>query len=246
MHPRHGVSLLVLAGLPLLVPSLSAASELRVRATLTELPRAPRCEDRVHRVTTRYRVDEVLAGQLSGRTLLVVHKCPEYARGPSKYGKGEAGPLKVGQTHRLTLEPAGHGPESPEDRFVDSEEDRRRVRYAALRTDPAPRSPRIAVVFSGGIGSRQRLDFDAEVVSVGRATDSDVLLHHSQVAPRHLLLEARDDRVMIRDLGSLQGTKINGRPIRAPQAVTASDRVEVGPYTLHVSIFLPEEIRDDE
>ncbi len=214
-----------------------------VRAALVELPATPACEGRaLVRVTARYRVERVLRGASlkPGATLFVVHRCPEFARGPSRYGNGKAPPLRAGHRHLLRLAPL-EAATGVVDRFAKQEG----TRHRALRTDPAPELPRIAVVVSGGAGASHRFDFDAEEVLVGRAADADVLLAHAEVALRHLRLEVREgeSQVTAHDLSG-RGLRVNGKRAAGARPLTAQDALSVGPYTLHVSFFTPEELGD--
>jgi hypothetical protein len=214
-----------------------------VQAALVELPTTPPCEGRkIQRVTTRYRVERVVRGPAlkPGAALLVVHRCPEYARGPSRYGNGKAPPLRPGHRHLLRLGSL-EADVTLIDRFAKSEG----PRYRALRTDPAPEPPRIAVVFTGGAGAAQRLDFDTEQVTVGRAPDVDVLLADPAVAFRHLRLEVREGEAQVtaRDLSG-RGLRIDGKRWQGPRPITSQNKIVIGPYTLRVSLFTPEEIAE--
>jgi hypothetical protein len=221
------------------------APTLVVRAALVELPATPACEGRkLVKVTARYRVERVVRGAPAlrpGAALHVVHRCPEFARGPSRYGNGKAPPLRPGHRHLLKLAPYEDGTASLVDRFPEAAG----PRFRALRTDPAPEPPRIAVVVSGGAGASQRLDFDAEQVVVGRAADADILLSHPRVAPRHLLLEVREGETQVRarDLSG-RGLRLDGKRVTGARAITAQDALGVGPYTIRVSFFTPEELGD--
>ncbi|MFC3551811.1 FHA domain-containing protein [Lysobacter cavernae] len=50
--------------------------------------------------------------------------------------------------------------------------------------------------------------------TVGRAGESDIRISESGFAERHALLEAHADGVVLRDLGSVEGSVVNGRPVR--------------------------------
>jgi len=253
-------ALLVLVVALLAAPVHAGAPErLRVQATLAELPKTPPCDRRTVSVTTRYRVEQILGtGTLPDRTLLVVHRCPELARGPSRHGRGTAPALRAGQVHLMTLERRDELHVTV-DRFTTDT----RPRYEALLTDIAPESPRIVVVVKGGAGAAHKLIFDGTSVSVGRAPDCDVLLSDARVAPRHLRLDVElrsaavrreaaaagdveEARVVVQDLGSPSGTRVNGKRIAHPTPLTYKDHIEVGPYVLNVSLFSPEQVRRSE
>jgi hypothetical protein len=213
----------------------AAAEKLRVQATLVELPRTPACSTRTLRVLAIYRLERVLAGgPLRERTVAVMHRCPEQARGPARIGRGSAPPLRPGQTHLMDLEPyRGELDAAPEAPAV--------ARYPPRLTALAPPPPLGAVLGTGPSRATVRLDFDAETVTVGRAADSDVLLNHREVALRQLLLEVRGERLFAVDLQ--QGTaRVNRVPLRGERAVTHRDTISVGPYSLKVSLFLASEL----
>lgn len=49
---------------------------------------------------------------------------------------------------------------------------------------------------------------------VGRAGESDIRINEPAFAERHARLEAHADGVVLRDLGSIEGSLVNGRPVR--------------------------------
>ncbi len=58
------------------------------------------------------------------------------------------------------------------------------------------------------------------------------LLDHSHVSRRHARLEVDGDQVILTDLGSANGTHVNGRLISGPTVLQPGDRIDVGPYSL--------------
>ncbi len=227
-----------------------ADTPLKVQATLIEMPKSPPCKDReVHRVVVRYRVDRVLSGKLEGKHLFVMHRCPRIPRGPSRYGRGDAGSMRPGRVHVLTLVPlvTRH---KVLDRFTEDRPGARRKaaaagvqtkpqRYWAKVTDPAPKDmPRVTVVVSGGAGTRHRVDFDRGQVTVGRAYTSDILLTDRTVASLHLRLVIDGDKISVRPTAATNKVKINGKRIKGPTKITFKDRVKVGGYELRVALFL--------
>ncbi len=79
----------------------------------------------------------------------------------------------------------------------------------------------------------QGLNLDKPVVTVGRAPGNDLVLPHPSVSSRHAqIAKTPDGKFQIRDLGSTNGTYING--VRVPGAAIAGpgDRVTIGAVTL--------------
>ena len=81
-------------------------------------------------------------------------------------------------------------------------------------------------------GSVQRTyDLTAPVTMLGRGTDCDLRLVDAGVSRHHAELRMEDDEVVLVDLGSTNGTFVNGQPVRR---VVLSDgtRVTLGRTTL--------------
>ncbi len=71
------------------------------------------------------------------------------------------------------------------------------------------------------------------VVTIGRDATNRLPLPHPQVSRRHAVVTAAAGRVTIRDLGSANGTFLNG--VRVPTAATPinpGDDIDIGPYAL--------------
>jgi hypothetical protein len=204
-----------------------------IKGALIVRPMTERCDGRLTRATTLYRVDEVLRGTYTEKTVLVVHRCPEIPRGPTRYGRGDAGALRPGQIHVLTLEPIDDI--KAVKALVDPFTNDKRPRHKALRTNRGSFPPRIVVTVQGGAGTSYKLTFDARSVLVGRSSGADVMLSDADVAQRHLRLRVAGDKIEVVDLG---GIRINGKRPRRPQKVTFRDKISFGPYVLRVSLFL--------
>jgi ABC-type multidrug transport system ATPase subunit/pSer/pThr/pTyr-binding forkhead associated (FHA) protein len=70
-----------------------------------------------------------------------------------------------------------------------------------------------------------------EVVTVGRDRANDVVLSHPQVSRVHAKLERRGEAFVLVDLGSTNGTFVNGRPV-ATKTLKDGDTIQIGPYSL--------------
>jgi len=82
-----------------------------------------------------------------------------------------------------------------------------------ISRDPAP------LVFPPGSGVR---------FTIGRTRDCDLCLTDLSVSRMHALLVRREDGWVLSDLGSHNGTRLNGWLVREPVQVRAGDRVEFG------------------
>lgn len=63
---------------------------------------------------------------------------------------------------------------------------------------------------------------------VGRAPGADIVIPAEYVSSRHARFFPMGSSLMVEDLGSTNGTKLNGRPIHEATACSAGDIVTVG------------------
>jgi pSer/pThr/pTyr-binding forkhead associated (FHA) protein len=71
----------------------------------------------------------------------------------------------------------------------------------------------------------------SDVLVIGRASDADVRLSDTGVSRRHAELRREGDDHVLVDLGSTNGTLVNGRPIERVR-LSSGDRIEVGATVL--------------
>ena len=88
-------------------------------------------------------------------------------------------------------------------------------------------------VHGGGGAAVQRFPLTAPVVVVGRAQDADLRLSDTGVSRRHLEihLDAAGAPSVV-DLGSTNGTTVNGRRVTVPTPLSDGDTVGLGATTL--------------
>jgi len=96
--------------------------------------------------------------------------------------------------------------------------------------DPAP------LVFPPGSGVR---------FTIGRTRDCDLCLTDLSVSRVHALLVRRQDGWVLSDLGSHNGTRLNGWLVREPVQVHAGDRVEFGSMAFIIQPYLAGEAPAD-
>ncbi len=69
--------------------------------------------------------------------------------------------------------------------------------------------------------------------SLGRATGNDVVLVDDRVSRRHATIHAQGEQeFLLVDLGSRNGTFLNGRRVNQPTRLRDGDQLQVGPFTL--------------
>jgi pSer/pThr/pTyr-binding forkhead associated (FHA) protein len=71
---------------------------------------------------------------------------------------------------------------------------------------------------------------------LGRSPDNDVILRDPATSGHHARLERRDDQFWIVDLGSTNGTLVNGEPIQEKQ-LKHGDRLTIGQNAVRFAIL---------
>lgn len=96
----------------------------------------------------------------------------------------------------------------------------------------APRSQpgaRLVVVKSGALGQGEEIAVAAGPVSIGRGGQNDVPLDGDEFASaEHARFEARRDGLWVEDVGSTNGTFVNGARVTSPRRLGKGDIVRVG------------------
>lgn len=73
------------------------------------------------------------------------------------------------------------------------------------------------------------------ITSLGRHDDCIIRIKSSQVSRRHCELFDSDGTLMVRDLGSSNGTFVNGKRVLGQQSLKVGDELTVGGITLRVA-----------
>jgi hypothetical protein len=94
--------------------------------------------------------------------------------------------------------------------------------------------PPLRLRFLSGIQAGEELILRKSVTTVGRALDNDIVLDTGDVSRHHARLEFHDDQLRVTDLGSTNGTRVNGKAIRG-HAVAPGDEITFG--TLRVQLL---------
>lgn len=75
----------------------------------------------------------------------------------------------------------------------------------------------------------------ADELTLGRASGCQIMLDDTFVSQLHARVFRRDGQVWVEDLGSTNGTHVNGSKITAPVVVRRGDRLQVGQTVLEVT-----------
>lgn len=74
-------------------------------------------------------------------------------------------------------------------------------------------------------------------IDIGRESTCGLHLDDEGVSRRHAQLFEHNGQLGVRDLGSANGTRVNGEPIAGPRAIGPRDDIAIGAFTLKVKVM---------
>ncbi len=79
----------------------------------------------------------------------------------------------------------------------------------------------------------RRIPMTGAPMRIGRAPECELVLKDNRVSRRHARLAARDGVLVLTDLGSTNGTRVNGNRV-TEVVLGAGDRIQIGETSLVV------------
>ena len=95
------------------------------------------------------------------------------------------------------------------------------------RTKRPRGEPRVLVVAQGSQAGQSAALADG-VIMIGRGADCQIILDDDYVSTRHARVVSGENGIYVEDLGSTNGSYVNGQRITAPTTLTMSDTVRIG------------------
>jgi phosphoserine phosphatase RsbU/P len=93
------------------------------------------------------------------------------------------------------------------------------------------------LLLSVTLGSERRtFPLDRDVMRIGRASQNAIQIADPTVSKEHAEITRNGDRLTIRDLGSRNGTRVNGIEVQEPAAIRDGDAIEIGKVFARVTI----------
>ncbi|WP_224366127.1 FHA domain-containing protein [Hyalangium versicolor] len=80
-----------------------------------------------------------------------------------------------------------------------------------------------------GKDAGKEFEFDQDSVLIGRTPECDVVLYDAGVSRKHCRIFSEGNRFLIEDMGSSNGTKLNGSAITRKQSLSDGDQLTLGP-----------------
>jgi FHA domain/DUF1707 SHOCT-like domain len=208
-------------------PEFLRASDAERDHAVSEL-RNEFAEGRLSHETFMYRMQSALdarhRGQLAGLFTDLPPRRPGLLSRIRAALRGDSPSARDGQpdrefpgTQRIAGATPGPQPIAWGQQYQGSQDDQR-----SPAAPPPPAADPAPLVFPPGSGVR---------FTIGRTRDCDLCLTDLSVSRMHALLVRRQDGWVLSDLGSHNGTRLNGWLVREPVPVQAGDRVEFGSMT---------------
>ena len=98
----------------------------------------------------------------------------------------------------------------------------------------------------GADGSRRLLTLEKDRITIGRSRDNDVFLPDQWLSRTHAAVRAEDSVYFVEDLGSKNGTLVNGRKLEDEHQLRHGDVITLGEHTLTFSEEESVDAVDDE
>jgi hypothetical protein len=99
---------------------------------------------------------------------------------------------------------------------------------------PVANAPRALLRITQPDGRQRSLPLDGRTMRIGRGGECEIQLDDPQVSRQHARLQTRNGVLLLADVGSTNGTRVNGQRIREV-ALGVGDRIEVGGSELLVA-----------
>jgi len=118
---------------------------------------------------------------------------------------------------------AGRGLQLPQESFI------LRPALAGGPIGQSIRPGRLVVIVSPVLELGEEYELNSSPITVGRGGQNDVALENDEFASaRHVRIEPRRDGVWVHNLGSTNGTYVNGIRIDRPRKLVQGDLIRVG------------------
>jgi hypothetical protein len=95
------------------------------------------------------------------------------------------------------------------------------------KTKRARGEPRVLVITQGSQAGQSAALADG-VIMIGRGAEAQLSLDDDYVSTRHARVVSGENGVYLEDLGSTNGSYVNGQRITAPTTITLSDTIRIG------------------
>lgn len=99
---------------------------------------------------------------------------------------------------------------------------------------PRGKGPSELVVLRGDVSRGSRVKLRGSGHTVGRSQEADLIIDDPYASDFHARVTSQNGQTRVEDLGSTNGTYVNGRRITAPTSLSKGDTVQIGKTLLEV------------
>jgi pSer/pThr/pTyr-binding forkhead associated (FHA) protein len=96
----------------------------------------------------------------------------------------------------------------------------------------------LKLIVIGGKHPGQEISVPGPNFVIGRAEECQLRPRSNAVSRRHCEIVLEPGRAVVRDLGSSNGTKVNGEEVKGDRELKAGDRLSVGPLEFEVQLVV--------
>ncbi|MGQ9500457.1 MAG: NBR1-Ig-like domain-containing protein [Anaerolineae bacterium] len=100
-----------------------------------------------------------------------------------------------------------------------------------------PLSPMVYLTIRHGKRAGQTFSAPGPTVTIGRVSDNSVVIDDPQVSRHHASITFEGGQWVLRDLGSTNGTTLNGQPVTAPVVIHEGDVIGLGEVMVSVQLM---------
>lgn len=97
----------------------------------------------------------------------------------------------------------------------------------------------VKLIVTSGRCVGQEIPVSGPKFFIGRGKDCQLRPHSDQVSRHHCVILVQAGRVAVRDLGSRNGTFVNGQPVKDEHELKMGDHLNVGPLDFEVRLGVP-------
>jgi predicted component of type VI protein secretion system len=95
---------------------------------------------------------------------------------------------------------------------------------------------------AGAAPQRFEVPEAAAEITIGRSADCQWVIPSGAVSRRHAVLRRRGDELVVEDLGSSNGTMVNGERLSGPRTLRDQDKLQLG--AVEIRVLIPEPAAD--
>src|SRR5438067_7155964 len=133
--------------------------------------------------------------------------------------------LQMGQS-TLRVEPGGGAPAGSPDRAGGMATLVEDLSTGPTQALAATRTPRL--ILQNGLNAGREYPLDRDSLTIGRQEGNAIALDDTQASRQHARLDVRGGQISVTDLGSANGTRVNGERIGETRALRPGDMLQIG------------------